>query len=211
MTRSLAFFGAFNPPTAAHVELARFALEQTGRDTAIFVPSKAAYISQEQGKDFAYSDELRLAMLRAAAASRPWMDVCGWEILRDHQPRTYETLCHLKEEGLHASLLLGSDKLPELETGWKNVRQIAREFGIVCLSRGCDHAEQMLRDDPFLRSLSPDILVLETPEQTKHVSSTEVRRLARELPGSRAELSRLVPEEILDMLECSMPERRSMI
>lgn len=211
MEKELAFFGAFNPPTLAHLNLARLALDRTRRTRVVFVPSKSVYIQDQQGKDSAYPDEFRLAMLRAAAASRPWMDVCGWEILQDHQPRTYETLCHLKEEGFHASLLLGSDKLPELETGWKNVRQIAREFGIVCLSRGSDHAEQMLRNDPFLHSLSPDILVIETPEETKHISSTAVRRLARELPGSREELSRLVPEEILDMLECSIPERRSMI
>lgn len=38
MSGALAFFGAFNPPTVAHLELARFALEQTGRERAIFVP-----------------------------------------------------------------------------------------------------------------------------------------------------------------------------
>ena len=31
MIPALAFFGAFNPPTAAHLELARFALEAAGR------------------------------------------------------------------------------------------------------------------------------------------------------------------------------------
>ena len=44
------------------------AMEATGRKAVIFVPSKAAYIRQEQGKDFAFSNEERLAMLRAAAA-----------------------------------------------------------------------------------------------------------------------------------------------
>ena len=51
MKRVLAFFGAFNPPTVAHIELARFAMERTGRDGVVFVPSKSVYIRGEQGKD----------------------------------------------------------------------------------------------------------------------------------------------------------------
>ena len=54
MKKALAFFGAFNPPTTAHLELARYALEQTGRETVVFVPSRSAYIREEQGKDYAY-------------------------------------------------------------------------------------------------------------------------------------------------------------
>ena len=30
MKKALAFFGAFNPPTKAHLELARYAMEKTG-------------------------------------------------------------------------------------------------------------------------------------------------------------------------------------
>ena len=103
MKRVLVFFGAFNPPTIAHIDLARFALEKTDREGVIFVPSKSVYIEGEQGKDFAYSDVRRLAMLRAAAMSRPWMRVTDWEICADTQPRTYDTLRHL----LHPSCQQG--------------------------------------------------------------------------------------------------------
>ena len=44
MKKNLAFFGAFNPPTLAHLDLAKFALDETGGEMAIFVPSKEAYI-----------------------------------------------------------------------------------------------------------------------------------------------------------------------
>ena len=115
MKKALAFFGAFNPPTTAHLELARYALEQTGRETVVFVPSRSAYIREEQGKDYAYSDRARLAMLRAAREKRPWMAVTDYELTLDHQPRSYETLCRLKEEGYDAALLMGSDKLTELK------------------------------------------------------------------------------------------------
>ena len=83
MKKALAFFGAFNPPTTAHLELARYALEQTGRETVVFVPSRSAYIREEQGKDYAYSDRARLAMLRAAREKRPWMAVTEYELTLD--------------------------------------------------------------------------------------------------------------------------------
>ena len=41
MTKALAFFGAFNPPTAAHLGLAEFALRQTGRMQLSFAKEKA--------------------------------------------------------------------------------------------------------------------------------------------------------------------------
>lgn len=200
MTEALAFFGAFNPPTAAHLGLARFALEQTGRERVIFVPSKAAYIREEQGKDFVYTDRQRLDMLRKAAESRPWMAVTDWEIRQDRQKRTYETLCHLREEGVGAALLIGSDKLKEMEKGWRYVDRIAREFGVVCLTRGRDACGRMLRTDPFWQPLAPMIRVLETPEETRNVSSTRARRLVKEIRQRQRELETLVTPEILPLL-----------
>ena len=196
----LAFFGAFNPPTVAHLDLARFALEATGAEQVVFVPSKAVYIRGEQGKDFAYTDTERLAMLRKAAETRPWMTVTDWEMRQDRQPRTYETLCGLRDEGSPAKLLMGSDKLPELENGWLHVQEIVQEFGIVCLTRGGDECEEMIRQDPYLRTLSGGIRVLETPEETRGISSTEVRRRIREIRRIEQELAGLVPPEIRPLL-----------
>ena len=202
MNRSLAFFGAFNPPTTAHLSLARFAMEQTGAEQVIFVPSRAAYIRDDQGKDFAYTDEQRLAMLNAAAESRPWMRVYDGEIRQETQPRTYTTLCSLREQGMTASLLMGSDKLPELEKGWRHVREIAEEFGIVCLTRGSDSCGEMIREDPYLRTLAPYIRILETPRETRDISSTAVRQRVKRIREAREEIAGMVPEEIVDLVIC---------
>ncbi len=201
MIRALAFFGAFNPPTLAHLNLAKSAMEKSGQEIVVFVPSKDVYIRKEQGKDFAYPDAERLAMLRAASKSRPWMRVTEWEMTREHQPRTYETLCHLKEKGIHAKLLIGSDKLAELESKWLYVREIAEEFGIVCLERGADDAERMIRESRFLKALSPYIQRVETPEETKDISSTRIRELISRKKRIEAELKETVPAEILSMIE----------
>ena len=200
MKKNLAFFGAFNPPTVAHLDLAKFALDQTSGEQVVFVPSKAVYIREEQGKDFAYTDEQRLAMLRAAAANRPWMRVSDWETRQESQPRTYFTLCALQEQGMEASLLLGSDKLRELNTGWLYVEDIAREFGIVCLTRAQDDCEAMIQAAPFLRRIQPCIRVLSTPDALRDVSSTAVRRRVTQMKALQAEIQAMTPEEIIPLL-----------
>ena len=200
MNRPLAFFGAFNPPTAAHLDLACFAMEQTGAEQVIFVPSRSAYIRDDQGKDYAYTDGQRLRMLNTAAKSRPWMRVYDGEIHGETQPRTYTTLCRMRDEGTSAALLMGSDKLPELEKGWRHVREIAEEFGIVCLTRGSDACGEMIRKDPYLRTLEPYIRVLETPPETRNISSTAVRERVRRIREAQAELAEMVPQEIIPLL-----------
>ena len=200
MRRVLAFFGAFNPPTVAHIELARFSMEATGREGVVFVPSKSAYIRDEQGKDFAYDDRQRLRMLERAAESRPWMTVTDWEIQAETQPRTYETLCHLRDAGYAPTLLIGSDKLYELETVWRHVEDIAREFGFVCMTRGSDACAAMLREDAYLASLAPYIQIVETPEALRNISSTAVRERLSRIRALQAEVAEMVPEEIMSLL-----------
>ena len=210
MKRVLAFFGAFNPPTVAHIEAARVAMTDTGREGVVYVPSKSVYIRDEQGKDYAYSDRQRLEMLRRAAASRPWMAVSDWEIEREVQPRTYDTLCHLREAGYAPTLLIGSDKLKELEHGWRHVEDIAREFGFACTSRGADECASMIRQDPYLATLANYIEVVETPDALREVSSTAVRQRLSRIQALWLEVGALVPAEILPMLSPENPRQEEL-
>ena len=200
MKTALGFFGAFNPPTMAHLTLARVAAEETGFSQTIFVPSRSDYIRNFQGKDYAYSDETRLRMLRRLAETRPWMGVTDIELCMDRQPRTYITLCQMREQGVQASLLMGTDKLRELEK-WRYVEQIAREFGIVCVDRGEDDGERLLREDPYLRSIAPYVRIIRGPEALKDVSSSAVRRRVTEIRRLREEIAAMTPTEIMDLLE----------
>ena len=121
MKNVLAFFGAFNPPTRAHVELADFAFRAAGREGVTSVPSRADHIRNDQGKDGVLSGETRLAMLEKIAETRPWMEVTDRELREPVQPRTYVTLCALRKDGFAPALLVGSDKLPELPR-WKELQ-----------------------------------------------------------------------------------------
>ena len=200
MKRVLAFFGAFNPPTVAHIELGRFAMAQTGREGVIYVPSKSVYIRGEQGKDFAYGERRRLEMLEAAARTRPWMAVSDIEFAAETQPRTYDSLCRLRDEGYEPALLMGSDKLAELQTVWRHVEDIGREFGFVCMTRGADECEKLLREDAYLSAIAQYFTIVATPESLRDVSSTAVRQKLSQIRALKREVAGLVPEEILKLL-----------
>lgn len=194
MSTSLAFFGAFNPPTVAHIDLAEFAMQALGKDYVIFVPSKSTYISGFQGKDYAFSDGERLSMLNTIAAARPWMRVFDWEMKQEKQPRTYETLCRLRDEGESPSLLIGTDKLTELETKWLFAREIADEFGIVCMNRGNDDCEDIIRNSTFLQSLN--LTCLAVPDAYHGISSTSAREYLRRIQEAKEALKAILPPEL---------------
>ena len=197
MKNVLAFFGAFNPPTRAHLDRADFAFRAAGREGVIFVPSRSDYIRDDQGKRGVFSGEARLAMLRRLAETRPWMRVSDWELLQPEQPRSYVTLCALREAGFTPALLMGSDKLREFST-WRFVPEIAKQFGIVCLTRGEDSCREIIEGDPVLKELQEYITLLDPPDDWKHISSSKVREALRE--DRLEDLTRMVPGEILPML-----------
>lgn len=201
--RALVYGGAFNPPTAAHIALAEFACQKTGSDCVIFVPTKMTYIRDDQGKDFAFGNEKRLQMLETIAEKREWMKVSDYELKAEEQPRTYVTLCHLRSLGYECRLLFGSDKLTELEHGWKYMDEIFDEFGVVCMQRSNDDCAKIIAADPYLSAHSDRIELIDTPDTYQNYSSSRIRELLKSGQPDTEELKRLLPEELYGLI----PER----
>lgn len=194
MIKALMFGGAFNPPTIAHIQLAEYAKKMTKSDVVIFVPTKMTYIKNDQQKDFAFNDEVRYEMLQKIASTREWMVVSDFEIKAETQPRTYMTLLHLKDEGYACKLLFGSDKLKELKTGWMYMKEITEQFGIVCMKRSNDDFQSIIDNNPYIKSISPYIDMIDTPDDFQMISSSIVRHLFDE--GKYKEIDSLIPEEL---------------
>lgn len=165
-----------------------------GASDVIFVPSKSVYITESQKKSFAFSDEDRIRMLAEIAENRPWMRYTDIEMQQPVQPRTYATLCMLRERGDSPALLLGADKLPELDHLWAKVEEISAEFGIVCMDRGDMDCEKIIRESPFLTSLN--IRVVRVPDEYKNVSSSRIREDLEKLYALKTDLQFLLPPEL---------------
>lgn len=201
MKKALAFFGAFNPPTKAHIDLAELAMKQVDAKEVVFVPSKCGYILEEQNKNFAFSDEERLYMLDKLIEKRPWMSVTNHDIVAEKQPRSYDTLCWLRDN-LHCdcSLLIGADQLFNMEEKWLHVPQIAIEFGIVCLARKAFSTNAILQRS-FWNEIRQYVTVVETSGNIKWISSSSVRNYITEILDADRLLRKDVPEEIYDYIK----------
>lgn len=200
MKKVLAFFGAFNPPTKAHIDLAEFAMKQTNCEEVIFVPSKSEYIIEKQNKNFAFSDDERIYMLDKLINNHPWIRVTNHDIMAETQPRSYDTLCWLRDAFHRPSLLIGADQLSDMEEKWTHVHEIAREFGIVCLSRKAFSTESILRSN-FWKDIAQYVQVIETPANTRWISSSSVRNYIAEIQEADRLLRKDVPEEIYNYIK----------
>ena len=199
MKKVLAFYGAFNPPTNAHIALAKLAMDQGGYEGVVFVPSKGDYIVDEQKKEYAFTNDFRLEMLSDLALTRPWMSVSRHDMDQEEQPRTYESLCALKEEGYEPSLLIGTDVLERMETEWLNADKIAEEFGIVCLKRG-SFTEDIIQESNFLSAIRQYITLIQTPAEYEMTSSTGARCQYDQALRYWKGLCRIVPPEVSALL-----------
>lgn len=202
MKKVLAFFGAFNPPTKAHVELSKLAMEQTGNEGVVFVPSKASYILDEQKKSFVFSDEDRLMMLYQLSHTYHWIRTNNYDIYAKEQPRTYESLKHLRDFcHFEPTLLVGADQFCDMARNWKHVPEIAEEFGIVCLTRSIHNAEYVLANHPFYQKIAAHVQIVKAPDEYRNISSSRVRAYMKVIEEGYADLKEALPEEIYDYIK----------
>lgn len=196
MINALFFGGAFNPPTIAHIQLAKYALEQINFDKVIFCPSKSKYILNTEHKDFSFDEETRLNMLKDVASNNSFMIVSDIEIKMKEQSRTYFTLKKLSSEGYNLKLLIGSDWLNKLTTERKYVEEIAKEFGIVVLKRNNDDVDTLFNTIPLLIKIKKYVTIIDTPNDFKFVSSNKIRTLLKNYDANKGEINKDLPNEL---------------
>lgn len=200
----IAFCGAFNPPTVAHLHAAQIAMEAVEADKVIWVPSKSQYIADIQRKDRAFPDKMRVDMLQAMIAGEDCrnMEVLTTEIEARTQPKTYQTLGQIQELYPEATifLLIGSDKLPELENGWTHIDEILEKYKVIVLGRFHDSTEQIIQESPFLLRHRNSFIVVSGGVKEQELSSTMVRGTIGDIRNKIAQLKTMVPDAVAKKL-----------
>lgn len=207
----IAFCGAFNPPTVAHLHAAQIAMSAVHADQLYWIPSKSRYISDVQKKDMAFTDEERYMQLqnmihdemgvpRAGCAN---MDVSRHELDSEKQPKTYQTLLEIQKEHPDAEifLLLGSDKLPELENGWAYIEDLLKKFKVIVLPRFHENAEQLISQNAFLNEHKNSFVTMKSGVKEQDLSSTKVRQTLRKMEQEWKEISHMVPVGVLEQIQ----------
>lgn len=192
------FGGAFNPVTLAHINLAKHVKETLNYDKVIFMPSKSHYILSTENKDFAFSEEERLKMLKEVENSYDFVSASDYELKQDSQPRTYFTLKYLSTKYDKVSLLIGSDWLNLLETKWMYVDKILDEFDLIVIKRN-DDIKKIIEDSSYLKRIKDKITFIDDITEYKDISSSKVREYLSK--NDFESVKKYVPECVFNYLE----------
>jgi nicotinate (nicotinamide) nucleotide adenylyltransferase len=187
------FPGTFNPPTLAHLALARSA--RTVVDEVLFVLPRSFPHKRYLGATF----NERVQMLQASAGLEPWVSIAAADgglflEIADEARAFYGG-------GVRLSFLCGSDaaeRILKWDYGQPGVaEQMLRAFDLLVVSREGEYHPP--------RDYADRIQVLDPPGDLSHVSATEVRdRLSAGRPWEY-----LVPAEIVSQVSEIYHRRRT--
>lgn len=165
------FGGSFNPPTVAHINLAKQVLEEMNEiEKVIFVP-----VSTKYNKKGLASDEVRLNMLKSICNSQENLEVSDLELKSERQLYTIETLRIIEKQnpGKEIYFIIGTDNLKELET-WYNPDELLKNFKIIVLDRGEDNTDEIIEKSEFLKKYKSSFIKLKNIKKM-NISSSYIR------------------------------------
>lgn len=213
----IAFCGAFNPPTVAHLHAAQIAIESINADWLLWVPSKTDYIRNVQHKDRVFTDDERMDMLLKMLMGDGWyslpgfekMQVLPWELYSKVQPKTYETLDAIQIEHPQAQvyLLMGSDKLPELEHGWANIEYLLSHYKVIVLPRFNENVQEIISGNQFLSAHKDSFIVCTKGVEEQTLSSTDARKEIRKIEEELEALKKILPRYVFKSILREMEAR----
>ena len=191
--------GSFNPPTVAHSALLGAAMAATGADLGVWLPAARSYVHRKlkaagQEREL-MPDDLRLALVRAAAQENDRQAVEDYELRGAGTGYTFETLEAMAGAYPNAKIhfLIGSDKLATLPK-WHRADELLDRFYMLVVHRGGKTPEEILQSDPTLSQRREHIGVLAFPGGMEGVSSSAARRMLRERDPRVREM---LPEGVL--------------
>ena len=193
------FGGAFDPPTLAHLSIAKFVLDSNcGIDQVWFTPC----YRHRYNKNMA-SCEDRLAMCQLMLDDNR-LQVCDYEIKNRLQDGTCDFVKKLLEEQFiqdkyNLSLLIGMDNANTLDK-WVNSEELKKLIRFIVVPRAGESPNPKV--DWYLKS--PHIF-LQSDKQLPHVSSTDVREFTfrRQVgtPSCEADVLRMVNPNVWEYIQ----------
>ncbi len=181
--------GTFDPVHRGHLIMAEEARKALGLSEVLMVPA-----SQPTWKTrhCVTSAADRLAMLRLAAAGRPWLKVSTMEIERPGPSYTIDTIVALKERygpGDELFFILGWDSLEQLPT-WHEPARLIGLCRLVAVPRPGRPPPDMAALEKALPGIAGKVVFLDKP--WVDISASAVREKAE-----RGEpIEDLVPEDV---------------
>lgn len=166
----IVFGGSFNPPTMAHLQLARLVLQEPGVSRVVWIP-----VGDDYDKPDLISCRHRLAMCERLVEAEPRMFLSDIECNGDLPKGSFHTLTAFQklvgEEPL--AFLVGTDHLLTLPK-WIEADRLLQRFKIWIVPRPGYPVDYNVKNHPFF-SLYQEQLRFLTHFPQLHMSASEVR------------------------------------
>ena len=171
MARIGFYGGCFNPPTKAHIELAKKALNESNLDKVIFVPVGDLY-----KKDGMAKGTDRYNMLQIACRGKDNLQVSDIEIKANKDYKAIDIFQILKEEHKDDEnfFIMGTDNLKNI-VFWKESKRLISDFNYIILDRGEVEAKNIIESNGLLRENKERFTIINNKE-FKECSSTDIRK-----------------------------------
>lgn len=184
------FGGAFNPPTLAHINLAKQILHNLSNiKKIIFVP-----VSTKYNKSGLAEDKDRFNMLKTICKEFNNIEVSDIELKSSRQLFTIETLDKIQEQNKNKKIffIIGTDNLKQLDT-WHNVDKLLEKYKVIVLKRNNDNISEIINNSNVLSNHRESIVELKNIKPI-NLSSTHIREKLKK----GEDISKLVPPEIAE-------------
>lgn len=184
------FGGAFNPPTLAHINLAKQILDNLSNiKKIIFVP-----VSTKYNKSGLAEDKDRFNMLKTICKEFNNIEVSDIELKSSRQLFTIETLDKIQEQNKNKKIffIIGTDNLKQLDT-WHNVDKLLEKYKVIVLKRNNDNISEIINNSNVLSNHRESIVELKNIKPI-NLSSTHIREKLKK----GEDISKLVPPEIAE-------------
>lgn len=205
MNRIVVMGGSFNPPTRAHLQLMKKAMDTVDACQGIFVPQNQAYVSKKMKKarcpQDTLSEAIRMAMLESFCKYDSRIRVSSLQMVKAELGYDCEVLEEIQEDypDTEVYFVTGSDKLYVLPR-WHRVDEMMEKFRILVAKRGEDDLEKIKTLRPYIAEHWDRFTVFDIPEEMGEVSSSAFRERLHQGDESASEL---VTPEVWEIMRAS--------
>ena len=169
--KKIGFFGgSFNPPTHAHINIAKMSIEKFNLDAVYFVPVGNLY-----NKPSLIDEKYRYKMLELICDDK--IKVENIELGRKDPLNTLQAfeLIEQKYKDTENYYIMGADNFEKLPT-WKNAKELIENYKYIIFERNGSNSKSMIDAQELLKQNRDNFKFLNV-EQYSNVSSGIIREL----------------------------------
>ena len=169
--KKLGFFGgSFNPPTYAHINIAKMSIEKFNLDAVYFVPVGNLY-----NKPSLIDENYRYKMLELICDDK--IKVESIELGRKEPLNTLQAfeLIEQKYKNTENYYIMGADNFEKLPT-WKNAKELIENYKYIIFERNGSNSKSMIDAQELLKQNRVNFKFLSV-EQYSNISSGIIRKL----------------------------------